>query len=424
MKNTALRQSDSEEVRDDIADNAPEGAPAEAIAVRGASLDRGHFRLADVRLSLPAGRITAIVGPNGSGKSTLLRLFARLMKADGGTIALHGKDLRSYGTAELARTIAMMPQSAGSQPELTVREVVAYGRAPHRKLLAARLSAADEALVDWALETTGTTRHRDRLVHTLSGGEQQKVRIAMALAQRTDTLLLDEPTTYLDVAHQLELMEMLRRLNAERGLTVVMVLHDLQQAAAYSDYLIAMKRGRKIAAGHPRTLVTSAFMREVYGIEAQVRFEQAYPVIVPASFAGKRPPQEESSMVIVTNTSHIKPGNAHKLIERFDKIGKVENMEGFLGLEVLLTENTKDYEEVTVVTRWNRKEDFQAWTRSGAFKESHAHRQIPDYILNNKITFYEVKIVRGPRSAEDETSDAAAVSGSDGHSSVSEEASA
>jgi len=373
-----------------------------AIQTEHLQLDLGHFQLDGVTVSIPEGKMTAIVGPNGSGKSTLLKIVSRLAAADGGEIRVGDRLVQTFKPAEFARTLTMLPQSKEMFPDLTVQEIVAYGRSPHKRFWENRMSAEDREAIEWAMEATGTEKHRDRLFHTLSGGEQQKVRIAMALAQKTGILLLDEPTTFLDLSHQLDVMEMLQRLNREWGLTIVMVLHDLQQAAAYCHYLIAMKHGLVVAEGEPRAVITPRFLRYVYDIDAKVRFEEDYPIIIPVQKA-----KEDSTMVIVTNTSQIKKGHAHKLIERFDKVGKVEFMEGFLGLEVLLTENTKDYEEVSVVTRWRRKEDFQAWTRSSAFKESHRHRDIPDYILSNKITFQEVKIVREPRTAGTEPAETA-----------------
>lgn len=370
----------------------------DAIRADNLGLHIGAFGLRNLSIAVPEGKITSIIGPNGSGKSTLLKLLTRLLTPDEGTVAIGGQPLASYKSGELARTVAMLTQSKGAMPELTVKELVAYGRSPHQRPFARRFTPDDNQIVDWALTVTGTKAAEDRMFHTLSGGEQQKARIAMALAQKTNILLLDEPTTFLDIAHQLDLMEMIQELNSKHGLTVLMVLHDLQQAAKYSDHLIALKRGRLAAMGPPSEVLSSRFLREVYEIEAKIIKDDGYPLIIPVKTIKKT---EESQMVIVTNTSQITPGNAHKLIERFDKVGKVETMQGFLGLEVLQTQNTSDFDEVSVVTRWSTKEDFQAWTRSSAFKESHAHRQIPDYILSNKITFQEVKIIRNPIVSEE-----------------------
>lgn len=367
-----------------------------AIETNGLNLERGMFQLSDVTASIPQGKITAIVGPNGSGKSTLLKLIAQLLNADSGEVHIQNKPANAYKRSEFARTISMLPQSKESIPDITVRELVAFGRSPHQGMLRQRLTKEDEEIINWALKMTGIRRHEDRMFHTLSGGEQQKARIAMAIAQKTEIVLLDEPTTYLDMSHQLDVMEMLRKLNKQLNLTIVMVLHDLQQAAAYCDYLIAMDGGQISTVGSPQEVITPRFLRDVFEIEAKVSFAEDYPIIIPLP----QRQEEESTMVIVTNVSKITKGDGDKLIERFNKVGKVEGMEGFLGLEVMLTENTKEYDEVTVSTRWNSKEDFQAWTRSEAFRESHSHRKTPEYILDNKISFYEVKIVRNPLALE------------------------
>lgn len=371
-----------------------------AIALEDIGLAMGMFELFDINVAIPQGKMTAIIGPNGSGKSTLLKIITKLIQEDKGNVQIQGKDADSYSRGDFARTISMLPQAKDMLPELTVRELIAYGRSPHKRLFSQRLTDEDQRIINWAMKTMSIRRHDDRMFHTLSGGEQQKARIAMALAQNTDIILLDEPTTYLDLSHQLEVMGMLRKINQEHGITIVMVLHDLQQAAAYCDHLIAMKDGEIVTTGHPQTVISSRFLRQVYEIEAKVSFDGNYPVIIPIP----KNYEEDATMIIVTNTSHITKGNGDKLIERFDKVGKVEAMEGFLGLEVLLTQNTKEYDEVSIVTRWNSKDDFQAWTRSEAFRESHSHRKTPDYIISNTISFQEVKIRRKPLpSLQDDT---------------------
>ncbi|MGO4545867.1 heme oxygenase [Paenibacillus sp. 2TAB23] len=367
--------------------NAPSAIDLEKI-----EHEMGMFQLFDVTASVPEGKMTAIIGPNGSGKSTLLKIVAKLLKADKGDVSVQGKAAGIYSRADYARTISMLPQAKEMLPELTVRELIAYGRSPHKGMFKQRLTDEDNQIIDWAMKTMSIRRHDDRMFHTLSGGEQQKARIAMALAQKTSIILLDEPTTFLDISHQLEVMGMLRKINQEQGITIVMVLHDLQQAAAFCDHLIAMKDGEIISTGKPQEVITSRFLRQVYEIEAKVSFEHNYPIIIPIP----KNYEEDATMIIVTNISQITKGNGDKLIERFDRIGKVEGMEGFLGLEVLLTQNTKEYDEVSVVTRWNSKDDFQAWTKSEAFRESHTHRKTPDYIISNKITFQEVKVKRNP----------------------------
>ncbi|WP_046226074.1 ABC transporter ATP-binding protein [Paenibacillus dauci] len=252
-----------------------------AIEASGIQLNRGHFRLEDVHISIPAGQLTAIVGPNGSGKSTLLRILVRLLQPDQGQVSVHGRPAAKYSLREWSHTITMLPQLKESLPQLTVRELVAYGRAPYKKRFQPLQSAEDQAILDQVMQWTGISMYADRMFHTLSGGEQQRARIAMALAQQTDIVLLDEPTTFLDIAHQFEVMDMLHRINRETGLTIVMVLHDLQQAAAYCDYMIALRQGRLAASGHPMELLNDDFIRNIYGMNATIQFEGKYPVILP-----------------------------------------------------------------------------------------------------------------------------------------------
>ncbi|MFC5699705.1 heme oxygenase [Cohnella faecalis] len=363
-----------------------------AVEISELAYKQDHFQLHVANEKLPKGRITAIVGRNGSGKSTLLRMIAGLIRPESGAIHYDGEPGTAFSRKQFALKVSMLSQDKGHIPDLTVRELVALGRAPRQSSFRSRMSPEDERAVKWALSAVGIRHNEDRLFHTLSGGEQQKARIAMALAQEAQIILLDEPTTYLDLAFQLELMETLRRLNRSLGLTIVMVLHDLQQAAAYSDYLIAMENGRIAASGPPKSVIDQRFMLNVFGVAAQIDLKGSYPVIIPIP----QPFKEETNMVIVTNVSQITKGNGEKLIERFNRVGKVEGMKGFLGLEVMLTENTKEYDEVTVSTRWESREDFQLWTRSEAFRESHSHREKPDYILSNKIVYYDVKVVRQP----------------------------
>jgi len=257
-----------------------------AIETNELRLAAGSFRLADATLAVPAGQMTAIVGPNGSGKSTLLQLIAGLAAPDGGLVVVGGKPLAGYKRAELARTLTLLPQAGEPLPELTVRELVACGRSPYHGPFRQRLSAEDERAIDWALAEMNLRGYENRMAGTLSGGERQRALIAMALAQQTGIVLLDEPTTYLDIAHQWELMRVLTRLNRDHGLTIVMVLHDLQQAAAFCGHLIAVKDGTVVARGEPRAVVTPHFLKSVFDIEAKVRFDEAYPLIVPLLRSG------------------------------------------------------------------------------------------------------------------------------------------
>ncbi|WP_411349058.1 ABC transporter ATP-binding protein [Paenibacillus sp. WLX2291] len=255
--------------------------PNHAIHVQDIALNRGHFRLDSISLSIPAGKMTAIVGPNGSGKSTLLRIMVRLLKPDRGTVQVLGQLSSQYSLREWSRRITMLPQLKESLPLLTVRELVAYGRAPHKRRFQTLHSAEDDAIVQQMMDWTGIAAYSDRMFHTLSGGEQQRARIAMVLAQKTPVVLLDEPTTFLDIAHQFEVMDMLHRINRDTGLTIVMVLHDLQQAAAYCDHMIALKGGQLAAQGQPLELLTDDFIKQVYGMNATIKYEGKYPVIVP-----------------------------------------------------------------------------------------------------------------------------------------------
>ncbi|WP_340084727.1 ABC transporter ATP-binding protein [Siminovitchia sp. FSL H7-0308] len=252
-----------------------------AIQTKDITLDIGHFHLKDISCSIPAGKITAIVGPNGSGKSTILKLITQLTKQTSGQVYIHNKQANQYSLKKLSQTISMLPQSKEGLPDLTVKELVAYGRSPYKKLFEHRLTKEDEKIIDWALNLTDTKKYEHRLLHTLSGGERQRARIAMALAQSTDILILDEPTTFLDIAHQLDLMEMLQHINEHYRMTIIMVLHDLQQAAAYSHHLIAVKNGLIQAMGSPAAILNSQFLQDIYDIDAKVQFDGEFPIIIP-----------------------------------------------------------------------------------------------------------------------------------------------
>ena len=220
-------------------------------------------------LAVPAGEVTAIVGPNACGKSTLLRALSRLLTPRHGRVLLDGHDIRRMRSKEVARQLGLLPQSPIAPEGITVGDLVGRGRHPHQSILS-RWSHADDMAVAEALMATQTAELVDRTVDELSGGQRQRVWIAMALAQQTDVLLLDEPTTFLDVSHQVEVLDLLTDLNRSNATTIVMVLHDLNVAARYADHLIAMVGGRVHATGHPVDVLTEDTVRAVFGLECRV----------------------------------------------------------------------------------------------------------------------------------------------------------
>ena len=220
-------------------------------------------------LVVPPGRITGIVGPNACGKSTLLRSMSRLLAPRSGQVLLDGNAVHRLPAKQLARTLGLLPQSPIAPEGITVADLVGRGRHPHQRVFS-RWSPEDDAAVAAALEATQTTALADRSVDELSGGQRQRVWIAMALAQQTDLLLLDEPTTFLDVSHQIEVLDLLTDLNRSRGTTVVMVLHDLNMAARYADHLVALTAGRVHATGTPAEVLTEESVRAVFGLDSRV----------------------------------------------------------------------------------------------------------------------------------------------------------
>ncbi|WP_404286719.1 SIP domain-containing protein [Glutamicibacter arilaitensis] len=223
----------------------------------------------ELSLDIPTGEVTIIVGANGCGKSTLLRALSRLMRPAGGQVLLDGQDIHTRPAKEVARTLGLLPQSPTAPDGITARELISRGRYPHQGLFK-RFGPEDEAAVNRALDLTGTMELADRAVDELSGGQRQRVWIAMALAQETELLLLDEPTTFLDVAHQLEVLDVVSELNRTRGITVVIVLHDLNLAARYADHLVALREGKIYAAGHPNDVVTERTVKDVFGMPSRV----------------------------------------------------------------------------------------------------------------------------------------------------------
>ncbi|CAH0292721.1 Ferric enterobactin transport ATP-binding protein FepC [Arthrobacter sp. Bi83] len=231
---------------------------------------------------IPEGKVTMIVGANACGKSTLLRGLSRLLRPAGGTVTLDGKDIHSLPARELARTLGLLPQHPTAPDGISVRDLVRRGRYPHQGFFRS-WSEKDDAAVQRALEATGTQDLAGRNVDELSGGQRQRVWIAMALAQETDVLLLDEPTTYLDLAHQVEVLDLVTDLNRQRGTTVAIVLHDLNLAARYADHVIALKGGRVVAAGPSAEVVTEALVRGVFGLDSRVVPDpvSGTPLVIP-----------------------------------------------------------------------------------------------------------------------------------------------
>ncbi|NLP49719.1 ABC transporter ATP-binding protein [Bacillus sp. RO1] len=223
----------------------------------------------DLSIEIPDKQITTIIGSNGCGKSTLLKAITRIISHQSGAILLDGQEIARENTKSLAKKMAILPQTPESVSGLTVGELVSYGRFPYQKGFE-RLAKKDYEVIDWALEVTGTTEFKYRPVDALSGGQRQRVWIAMALAQETEIIFLDEPTTYLDMAHQLEVLELLQRLNREQERTIIMVLHDLNQAARFADYLIALKDGNIIKSGDCEEVITSEVLKSVFHIDAEI----------------------------------------------------------------------------------------------------------------------------------------------------------
>ena len=220
-------------------------------------------------MEIPKGKITTIIGPNGCGKSTVLKTVGRILKPKGGLIYLNGEDIKNFCSKEIARKVAILPQSPQAPSGLTVGELVSYGRFPHQKR-GGKISPKDKEIISWALEATILSELEMTPIDSLSGGQRQRVWIAMALAQQTELILLDEPTTYLDMAYQLEVLELLESLNKEQGCTIVMVLHDLNLAARFADYMIAVRNGAIIRQGSPEEVMTAEVLRKTFAIDAEI----------------------------------------------------------------------------------------------------------------------------------------------------------
>lgn len=257
---------------------------ATTFDIRGLSAGYPHGGAisVDLDLTIDRGSFVAIIGPNACGKSTLLRTIARLLPALAGSVLLDGRDIRDRGAKELARELGLLSQSAEAPDGMRVADLIARGRYPHRRPFAS-WSESDEQAVHRAMQRTSVIELADRPVDELSGGQRQRVWLAMALAQETDVLLLDEPTTFLDITHQLDMLDLFRAINREQGATVVAVLHDLNQAARYADRIVAMRDGAIIRTGTPAEVLTPEVMARVFDLDCVVIAdpETATPLVVP-----------------------------------------------------------------------------------------------------------------------------------------------
>lgn len=223
--------------------------------------------------SVKEGEVVSIIGPNGSVKSTLLKAVSRLIPYHTGTVELEGVNLKAMSAKQVARKMCMLSQKNQAPSDMTVIDLVSYGRYPHKKWFE-KLNNEDMEIVHWALEKTHLIEYKDRRVVSLSGGESQRAWIAMALAQRPKVMLLDEPTTYLDISHQHEVLELVRELNQDMGMTIIMVLHDLNQASTYSDSIVVVKSGEKAMYGSPNQVMTTDMIRHVYRMDSEIQYVQ------------------------------------------------------------------------------------------------------------------------------------------------------
>ncbi|PHZ18928.1 Fe(3+)-dicitrate ABC transporter ATP-binding protein [Yersinia ruckeri] len=243
----------------------------------------------NLNLSIPDGEFTVIVGPNACGKSTLLRALSRLLKPQAGQVILDGKSITRYDTKYVARNLGLLPQTSLAPDGISVMDLVARGRYPHQKLLQ-QWAYADQLAVSEAMQATGVSELADRTVDSLSGGQRQRVWIAMVLAQQTPLLLLDEPTTYLDIAHQIELLELFGDLNRQRQHTLVAVLHDLNHACRYATHIIAMRCGKIVTQGPPREVITADLVEQVFGMPCMIIDDPVShtPLVIPKGRGERR----------------------------------------------------------------------------------------------------------------------------------------
>lgn len=240
-----------------------------------------HQVLDDVSFELKEGKITTLIGANGCGKSTLFRLMTKNLKPDKGEIQINGRSLSELRLKDFARQTAIVHQYHTAPEDLTVEKLISYGRTPYHGFGCFSKEKEDQEKIRWAMEITHTLKYKDQAVAELSGGQKQRVWIAMALAQDTKILFLDEPTTYLDIRYQLQILKLIRQLNREFGMTIVMVLHDMNQSLYYSDEILAMKDGKVIAQGSPETIITTELVKEIYDVDLTIEKKDNRPFILP-----------------------------------------------------------------------------------------------------------------------------------------------
>ena len=240
-----------------------------------------HQVLQGLDVSLREGKITTLIGANGCGKSTLFNLMTKNLKPDQGEIQFRGQDIAHLRLKDFAKEVAIVHQYNTAPPDLTVEKLVGYGRTPYHTLGLSGDPQQDEEKIRWALEITHTVKHKDKPVAELSGGQKQRVWIAMALAQDTKVLFLDEPTTYLDVRYQLQILKLIQKLNREYGITIVMVLHDINQSLYYSDEIVAMKGGKIIAQGVPECILSGELVKEVYDVDLTIQSVDGKAFVIP-----------------------------------------------------------------------------------------------------------------------------------------------
>ncbi|WP_300384348.1 ABC transporter ATP-binding protein [Clostridium sp.] len=254
----------------------------EAISVKELVVSyEDNIIIPEMNLSIPKGKISIIIGANGCGKSTILKSIARIIKPKKGEIFINEKNIKKQKEKIIATQVAFLPQGPVCPSGITVKELVSYGRFPHQKLIGG-LNIHDKEIIDWAIEETGLKDFENREIENLSGGQRQRAWIAMTLAQETDIIMLDEPTTYLDMSYQLEVLEILEKLNKEKKITVVIVLHELNNACRFANNIIGLKNGKVICEGEPKEVITKESLKEIYGIDAKLQLSDnnKYPICV------------------------------------------------------------------------------------------------------------------------------------------------